>query len=495
MSTSTTDTTGRMEQVGVEFIPDADRDSNPRNLFAVFAGVNLGWVCAIYGWLGVVLGLDFTGAVTANLVGTVIGTAVVMPLALVGPRTGTNMTVSSGAHFGILGRFIGSGLALVFALVFAAITVWTSGDAIVAAGHRLLGTPENGVALAVAYSVVSAVMVAIALFGHDLIVRVQRFVVPVATVVLLAGFWAFSGTFDVHRTLGDFTTGDYWTTWVLVAVLAAAGPISYGPALGDYTRRISRRHSDTRVAGAVGAGIVLGTMLPTVLGAYAAAAFVTPTGSFLHDLVDAAPMWYVIPILAVSVMGGFGQGVLCIYASGLDIESLWPRLRRVHTTVLAAAVAVVLLFVGVFVFDAADSVTTMSVALNALATPWVVILLIGFLRHHRHYDPCDLQAFAAGRRGRYWFTRGWNLPAVLAWVAGSTFGVLSVNTELVSGPLADIAGGVDVSALGSGVVAALVYLAAATVVPHLVDPPRSDAAVRQNVRPHARPIVAVPVEA
>jgi purine-cytosine permease-like protein len=326
-----------------------ERDSNPRNLFAVFAGVNLGWVCAIYGWLGVVLGLDFTGAVTANLVRTVIGTLVVVPLALIGPRTGTNMTVSSGAHFGILGRFIGSGLALVFALVFAAITVWTSGDAIVAAGHRLLGTPENGVALAVAYAVVSAVMVVIALVGHDLIVRVQRVVVPLATVVLLAGFGAYADTFDGHRRLAEPTTGGYWSTWVLVTVLAAAGPISYGPALGDYTRRISRRHSDGRVAGAVGAGILLGTMVPAVLGAYAAAAFVTPTGSFLHDLVDAAPIWYVIPILAVSVMGGFGQGVLCIYASGLDIESLWPRLRRVHTTVLAAAVAVVLLFVGVFV--------------------------------------------------------------------------------------------------------------------------------------------------
>ena len=114
--------------------------------------------------------------------------------------------------------------------------------------------------------------------------------------------------------------------------------------------------------------------------------------------------------------------VLCIFASGLDIESLWPRMRRVHTTVLAAAVAVVLLFVGVFVFDAADSVTTMSVALNALATPWVVILLIGFLRNHRHYDARDLQAFAEGRHGRYWFTRGWNVPAVLvALVAGGVW--------------------------------------------------------------------------
>jgi len=228
MSTNTTtEAPTRVEQVGVEFIPDAERDSNPRNLFSVFAGVNLGWVCAIYGWLGVVLGLDFVGSLTANLVGTVIGTLVVMPLAMVGPRTGTNMTVSSGAHFGILGRFIGSGLALVFALVFAAITVWTSGDAIVAAGHRLLGTPENGVALAAAYALVSAVMVVIALVGHDLIVRVQRLVVPVATVVLLAGFAAYAGTFDGHRTLGEPATGGHWSTWVLVTVLAAAGPISY----------------------------------------------------------------------------------------------------------------------------------------------------------------------------------------------------------------------------------------------------------------------------
>ena len=80
--------------------------------------------------------------------------------------------------------------------------------------------------------------------------------------------------------------------------------------------------------------------------------------------------------------------------------------------------------------------------------------------------------FADGRHGRYWFTRGWNVPAVLAWIAGSTFGVLSVNTDLVAGPLADIAGGVDVSALGSGAVAALVYLTAVAVVPARVDPQR-----------------------
>ena len=49
---------------------------------------------------------------------------------------------------------------------------------------------------------------------------------------------------------------------------------------------------------------------------------------------------------------------------------------------------------------------------------------------------------------------------MLAWAAGSLFGVLAVNTTLYVGPLADVAGGVDLSTVGSAVIAAVVYVAA-----------------------------------
>ena len=117
-----------------------------------------------------------------------------------------------------------------------------------------------------------------------------------------------------------------------------------------------------------------------------------------------------------------------------------------------------------FVFDAIDSVTAMTVALNAVITPWVAILAIGALRT-KTYDPVDLQAFAHGRRGgRYWFTGGWNMPAVIAWVVGATFGMLTVNTTLYVGPLADIAGGVDLSTIGSAALAGLIYLASLSFI-------------------------------
>ena len=107
-----------------------------------------------------------------------------------------------------------------------------------------------------------------------------------------------------------------------------------------------------------------------------------------------------LPIVVISLLGGLSQGVLCIYASGLDLEGLTPRLRRTQTTIITAAVAIVLLYLGVFVFDAVESVTAMTVALNAVITPWVAILAIGALRNRTSgYDPVDLQAFAQGRRG------------------------------------------------------------------------------------------------
>src|SRR5215475_12151918 len=203
--------------------------------------------------------------------------------------------------------------------------------------------------------------------------------------------------------------GGFWQTWALSAVLFAAAPISYGPTIGDYTRRISAlRFSNRRICGALGVGMFVGVLLPSLFGAFTAMSFANPTDSYLDDLVAASPGWYVLPIVVISLLGGLSQGVLCVYASGLDLEGLAPRLKRTQTTIITAAVAIALLYLGVFVFDAVESVTARTV--------------------------------------------------------GGLFGLLAVNTTLYVGPLADIAGGVDVSTIGSAALAGLIYLASPSVI-------------------------------
>ncbi len=331
------DRIGHIEETGIEFIPEAARDSRPANLAAVFFGGNLAFSVIVFGWLPIMFGLGWWSAVTASAVGLAIGTLVTVPMALLGPRTGTNNTVSSGAHFGVTGRLVGSALTLAFALAYAAIAVWTSGDALVGGAHRLLGTPTGDGALAVGYALIAIEIAAVALYGHGTVVALQKIVVPVVGGLLLLGLFAFAGSFDAGYGGGDYVLGSFWQTWVLAVTVAAAGPLSYAPSLGDYTRRISRqRYGDGKVVAAATAGVFGGLLLTTLFGAFTAVAIGSVGDSYVADLVGAAPLWYVPAILVVGLAGGVGQGVLNLYASGLDLEALVPRLRRVHTTLIAS---------------------------------------------------------------------------------------------------------------------------------------------------------------
>jgi NCS1 family nucleobase:cation symporter-1 len=57
----------------------------------------------------------------------------------------------------------------------------------------------------------------------------------------------------------------------------------------------------------------------------------------------------------------------------------------------------------------------------------------------------------------FWFNRGVNWNAVTAQLLGTTVALLSVNSTLVVGPIANTLGGADLSALLGPVVAAGVY--------------------------------------
>jgi hypothetical protein len=98
-----------IETYGVERIPDADRTARPFDLFRVaFGGANTFATCVL-GVFPVLFGLSFWHGVAATVLGLVVGSLILAPLSLFGPRNGTNNAVSSSAHLGVHGRVIGSG--------------------------------------------------------------------------------------------------------------------------------------------------------------------------------------------------------------------------------------------------------------------------------------------------------------------------------------------------------------------------------------------------
>jgi cytosine/uracil/thiamine/allantoin permease len=113
-----------------------------------------------------------------------------------------------------------------------------------------------------------------------------------------------------------------------------------------------------------------------------------------------------------------------------------------------------LVFVGKFVFDAEAAVTNSVLFLTALATAWASISMFMYWRTKGSFDLLDLQAFNSGKSGgKYWYTSGWNLKAVIAWGLGSTCGIFAISSVDYVGPISEFFGGLDLSVPTAAVVA------------------------------------------
>ncbi|MFG1667322.1 cytosine permease [Streptomyces sp. Y7] len=450
-----------MEQRGVDTIPEEERTSGPRDLVSILLGSNLCLGVIVFGWLPPSFGLGWWASVSSIVVGTVVGTALTAPLALISLRTATNLSTSSGAQFGVRGRLVGSVVGLLLALGYTALTVWIGGDVMVGVLGRLVGLPANGVSYGVVYGLLAAATVAGAVYGYRVLLAMSRVLAVGMTALLILGVIAYAPHFttDALPEAGGYLLGGFWPTWLLATVAAGlSGPIAFITLLGDYTRYISpARHTSRRVLHATWLGLLLGLLVPQLFGtftSYAARAALDYAG----PLVDASPAWYLVPLLLAASAGSVGNAGLMLYSMGLDLDAILPRASRARATYTVAVVATICVFVGHYASTAQNAMTSFVLLLTAVGTPWAVITLIGFARCRGVYDADALQVFnRRARGGIYWYRSGWNIPATVSWALGAAVGLLAVSLPSYEGPLLSLTGGVDCSFLLSGLVGGVAY--------------------------------------
>jgi purine-cytosine permease-like protein len=466
--TATATGTGRhIEQHGVEYIPEQERHSRPLNLFTTLTGANLTFGVIVIGWLPVAFGLDWWGTFSSIVVGTAVGALILAPIALLGPRTGTNGPVSSGAFFGVVGRLIGTLLALFIAVGFYALAVWTGGQVVVYGLHALWGMPDGKLALGISYTAMAVICTWVAVWGHDLLIRVNRWLIPTAGLLILIGFFVYAGRFHPHALTSSYALGSFWPTWTLAVTISASTTFGYAPYVNDWTRLISRnRYNDISVAGAVAGGSFLGLLFPLAFGAFSAYAVNSLNLDYVSGLMTVTPKAFMVPVILIGFVGSLGQGALCLYGNGLDLSSIVRSVSRATATALVSAISLVFIFLGTLVWSIENTVSAFLTILGVVAAAWIGIVLAGHFSRRTDYDTRALQVFNERRRGgAYWYWHGWNLRAAAVWVLASVVGILFSSTSIYSGPWSALAGGVDLSWLSAGIVAALAYLGLSAIIP------------------------------
>jgi purine-cytosine permease-like protein len=456
----------RIERHGIESIPDADRTATIWDFARICWGGANSLATAVLGAFPIMFGLSFWQGFAATVTGLGIGACILAPMAVFGPINGTNNAVSSSAHFGVVGRIVGSFLSLLTAVAFFAISVWSSGDAVVGAAQRTFGVAPSPAGVAVAYAVFALSVLVVCIYGFRLMLLVNKVAVVASSVLFVCGLMAFWGDFHPQFAGSNLHWGrpGFTAAFVSSVLVVLANPISFGAFLGDWTRYLPRRTSKTALIGAT-LGAQWLTILPFTFGLITATIIADRAPSYLAaadytgGLISVAPSWFCAPLLALAIVSGMSTGTTSLYGTGLDFSSVLPRLSRPQATLSIGIIACGLVFAGRFYFSLFDSLSAFVSLIVVTTTPWMVIMMIGYVVRRGYYLPEAMQVFNRGQTGGpYWFKAGWNLAGMSAWVISSVAALMLVNIPgHFVGWLGNALGGVDFSLLAALILPAILF--------------------------------------
>ncbi len=469
---------GEIERHGIESIPDKDRTATIVDFMRIEWGGSNSLATAVLGAFPIIFGLSFRQALAATVLGVLAGALVLAPMAIFGPLAGTNNAVASSAHFGVVGRIVGSFLSLLTAISFFSISVWSSGDAVMGAAQRLLHVHPTEFGFAAAYAAFAGAVLVVSIFGFRLMLLVNKVAVIAASALFIAGFLAFYPAFDPQYAGAGLRPGDprFWPAFVSAALVALANPISFGAFLGDWSRYLPRDTDRWQLMAASVMAQAL-SLLPFTFGLVTTSIIARAAPQYLAQvdytggLIAIAPPAFFLPLLLLAIISGLSTGTTSLYGTGLDFSSVFPRLSRPQATLLIGAVACALIFVGRFAFNLIDAITTFVSLIVVTTTPWMVVMILGYFVRRGFYLPEAMQVFNRGQQGGpYWFRGGWNVPGMAAWLVSAGLALLMVNMPgHFVGWLGHLAGSLDVSLLAALGMPALLYPA----LLHLYPEPRA----------------------
>lgn len=442
----------RIEQRGIDFVPDAERWAKPRNLFGMWAGALTNIEIFIYGViLMAFFGVTFYQAVAIIVVGNL--SYVLLGLtSLQGPDAGTTtFTINRAAY----GRNGGRMLALFnwltqvgFETEGIALVV-LAGIALIAKAGFSAGTPAKVILIVAA----AGIQLLLPLFGHGTIVKTLKWLaLPfVVLFVILAVLTA-------HRvTLHTVSHGAGWAGWMVgLAFIIVTSGLGWTENGNDYSRYIPRQASKRSIVGWVFAGTFVPSVAIMVLGA-AVGTYGTSlaTNDPFTKLPSVFSAWFLVPFLVVAIVQLFAINSLDLYSSGVTLQALGLRLRRWQTVLLDTVIAGGLTAYAVFSSSFNTLLKDFVDCVIVWIAPWTAIFLLDWAMRRFRYVPKELQR---ERGGLYWRNGGVHWPAIVAQLVGMFAALMGLSQTFFHGLLASHTGDADFSVfLGLGV-GGLVYL-------------------------------------
>ncbi|KLT19963.1 purine-cytosine permease family protein [Neobacillus vireti] len=454
----------KVETRSIEYVPENERHGKARDLFPIWFGANMNITTLVSGALPIMLGLNLFWSIVAIIIGALIGAIFMASHSVQGPRLGIPQMIQSRAQFGVIGAIIPLFLVMFIYLGFFA-------------SNTLLAAQTIGDILPIGQTwniiFIGAICFVVALYGYDLIHKVQKWF-SAASLVLFLIMTVI--VFLLPVPAEQWVSSEFNLSAFLLSVsIAVTWQLSYAPYVADYSRYLPTNTPPKQTFWYSYSGTVIGAVWMMALGAVLTIAipnFADNTGGNLAGLFGS----FAIIMFVLIIFGQLAINVFNLYGAFMSsittIEPFFkfrvtPKVRFAFLLVITiVATGLCILGQGNFLDFFLNFIFFMSYFL----IPWTSINLVDYyvLRSGEYSvkDIFDLN----GKYGKV------NWIASFAFVASIVVEIPFVNASFYVGPIANLLDGADLAwAVGLFLPAALYYF------PMKRKLSRSDAPLEANV--------------
>lgn len=411
-----------LEKLGIEHIPDDQRHGSAGRSFTIWFAANLTIADYVIGVLvTVAFGLTFLQAIPILILGNVLGGLTVGLSSSMGPKLGFPQMFSSRSSYGKVGNYLPGGLNWISTVGWFTVNTILGTLAI-----QALVPSFNYFASA---TLLVAVQVLIAIFGHDLIQLFEKVMAVVLGVLFLIVFILALPHVGEAIPAGSSMIGAPFGAIGTTLAVSFSYIMSWSPYASDYSRYLPAATSKRNLIFLALAGGAIASFAVETLGALIGVLtksldYFVALRSFSGSVGDI--------VLVGLVLGAITANSLNIYTNSLSALVLDIKASRWKIVVVGGLIGLLLAWVGGAEFE--TNYENFLLVLDYWITPWLGIILVDFFLAKRTTSESVQRAikFDFGTLGIYGLSILLSVP-FMVWPTGYV------------GPLTGLFGGADFS--------------------------------------------------
>ncbi|MDO4909516.1 MAG: cytosine permease [Corynebacterium sp.] len=435
MATQQSGFLSRVEQRGIEPVPNDQRTGGPGSLFWLWLAANISVMGIPVGVTLVALGLNFYQCIAAAAIGGIGSMAIVAVVSFAGITGAAPSLTLSRRAFGNRGNILPTFVSLISQLGWETVSTVTSTYALLSLCSFIFGTstnPHDNIPLTLIFVVgFMLVTVAISATGHSFMMVMEKWATwTVGILTLCVLIYLVTMVHDHTATFTSQAPGSTGAFIVGISTVAAGtglGWLTCGADMSRYQKPGSKLKS-VLACTAIGGGLPL--IIVITIGAMLTAgnSAITSAADPIEGVRDALPLWVAIPYLIAAIGGIIMGNSVSVYSCGLNTITMGLRIPRpttvvIDVTVTTLASAYFLLgndgFYGPFI-------TFISLAAVPLCC-WAGVFIVDWLHNHKYDEDALLDL---STQSKYYFWHGMNLPGIISWLVAVIISFLFISAQV-----------------------------------------------------------------